>query len=83
MEKWAGEGILYVFTSLDRSPLSHPWSLFLASILPRAFTPAAGRPSAGQGDHLVPHLALYILAEEVPKQLLTAVRVGRGTEQSP
>lgn len=82
MEKWAGEGILYVFT-LDRSPLSHPWSLFLASILLRAFTPAAGRPSAGQGDHLVPHLALYIPAEEVPKQLLTAVRVGRGAEQSP
>lgn len=83
VEKWAGKGALYVTTSLDRSALSHPWSLFLASMPPRAFRPAAGRPSAGQGDHLVPHLALHIPAEKVPKQLLTVVRLGWGAGPSP
>jgi len=51
---------------------------------PRAFRAAADRLSAGQDDHLVQLLALYLLAEEVPEQPLTAaVKMGWGEEQSP
>lgn len=83
MENQAGREIFHVTASPARSALSHPRSLLLAPMPPCAVRAAAGRPSPGQDDHLVQLLALYLPDEEVPKQPVTAVRVGWAAEQSP
>lgn len=56
--------------------LSHPWVVFLASVISCVFRTAATCSSAGHNDSLVQLLALDLPSEEVPKKALTDKRVG-------